>query len=628
MTNLEQLLERDEDVDLEFKSAQGADGKGVVPRSLWETYSAMANTEGGVIYMGVKQEGDEFFIEGIKSPAHVQKFFWDSVNNAQVVSSNILRDQDVQVEVLNGLSVVSIRVPRAKREERPIFVGLNPFSGTYKRNFEGDYKCNRNSVQRMIAEATERSRDERILPNYELSDLDQDSLLSFRALFRTTNATHPFLAKDDLELLRSLGGWRCDRQTGEEGLTVAGLLMFGQQSPIWEEFPALQLDYRELPSDEVAGGSVKWLDRFHSDGSWSGNLFIFFRRVLARLTAELKVPYRIEGSGQRIDESPIHEALREALVNTLIHADFSGRTSVLVIKKPGEFSFQNPGNLRLPLHTVLAGGQSDCRNPWLQRMFQMIGAAEKAGSGIPKILRAWQEQHWRFPLLWDEHDPEQTHLSLPMASLLPERAIQHLRDHLGKTFDSLDERERIAVVTAHIEGKISNARLRSVTGLHSADCSILFKGLVSRKILQSSGSGRWTTYKVDGDEANSEPVLDLNPRELSTDPRKPNSLGSVDSSLGFVLSSEERKRLEDIAAPVSSPKKPPQSVVRNVILQICRDHFFTSKEVGELLGRSAENLQQTYLSSLVKEGLLERRFPLQPNHPEQAYRTSKSTQIT
>ncbi len=56
----------------------------------------------------------------------------------------------------------------------------------------------------------------------------------------------------------------------------------------------------------------------------------------------------------------------------------------LVIKRPDMFGFRNPGELRLPLSVVLAGGTSDCRNRSLQKMFQMVGAAEQAGSGFPK----------------------------------------------------------------------------------------------------------------------------------------------------------------------------------------------------------------------------------------------------
>jgi predicted HTH transcriptional regulator len=81
----------------------------------------------------------------------------------------------------------------------------------------------------------------------------------------------------------------------------------------------------------------------------------------------------------------VHEALREALVNTLIHVDYTGRVSILVVKRPDMFGFRNPGSMRLPLEEVQQGGISDCRNRNLQKMFQLVGLGEQAGSGIPKI---------------------------------------------------------------------------------------------------------------------------------------------------------------------------------------------------------------------------------------------------
>ena len=59
--------------DLEFKSAKGG-----LPQSLWETYSAMANTKGGVIFLGVENNGT---VSGLTDPNKIKKSFWDTINN-------------------------------------------------------------------------------------------------------------------------------------------------------------------------------------------------------------------------------------------------------------------------------------------------------------------------------------------------------------------------------------------------------------------------------------------------------------------------------------------------------------------------------------------------------------------
>jgi ATP-dependent DNA helicase RecG len=489
------FLPQHENNDVEYKAAQGKDGDGEVPMSLWETYSAMANTDGGLIVLGVKQTSTGLDILGIKNPEKVISTLWTNVNNRQITNINLLHRHSVKPFDLHGKTVVIIEVPRATRIQRPVHIGKNPLEGTYKRNHDGDYLCNETTVKRMIAEAVEETRDSRLLSGFGLNDLDSSSLAAYRNEFRSTKPGHPWLANDDKELLRCLGGWMIDRGSGEEGLTLAGLIMFGKQPSILEAFPTYIVDYQERP---LPPEKTRWLDRITTDGTWSGNIYDFYRRVYPKLVSELKVPFRLESATKRIDETEVHEALREAFVNTLIHADFTGRVGILVVKRPDFFGFRNPGGLRLPLEVILKGGTSDCRNRALQKMFQLIGEGEQAGSGIEKILKAWKEQHWRVPLLYEESEPEQTVLRLSMVSLLPKEAVETLDRHFGSQFRQLSETERIAVVTAYLEGKVTNERMRACTPEHPSDLTIMFRHLTDLGILESSKSGRWTEYNVVG----------------------------------------------------------------------------------------------------------------------------------
>jgi len=151
----------------------------------------------------------------------------------------------------------------------------------------------------------------------------------------------------------------------------------------------------------------------------------------------LKAPFALK-DGQRQDDTQVHVALREALVNTLVHADYTGRVSILVVKRPDLFGFRNPGCLRLPLEQVLQGGTSDCRNRLMHQMFLMIGLGERGGSGIPKIFSGWQSEHWRQPVLREVEEPEQTLLELHMLDLLPESVLADLRQRFGDKFNALE----------------------------------------------------------------------------------------------------------------------------------------------------------------------------------------------
>lgn len=81
------------------------------------------------------------------------------------------------------------------------------------------------------------------------------------------------------------------------------------------------------------------------------------------------------------------------MVNSIIHADYTDKTALLIIKKPTGFYFRNPGNMRVPFELAWQRSESDCRNRKLQQMFRMIRACEQAGSGLPDIEQNWRSQH-------------------------------------------------------------------------------------------------------------------------------------------------------------------------------------------------------------------------------------------
>lgn len=626
MIDLDSLLSLEsEDYDFEVKAAQGEDGQGEVPRSLWESYSAMANTQGGSIVLGVEEKDDGgYTILGLKKPNKVKKEFWDGINNPRVVSANLLSDADVVIFQHQGKSMMRVEVPRADRTRRPVYVGQNPLTGTYRRNYEGDYKCDEETARRMLAEAIHPERDSILLDNYALDDLEADTVGAFRNDFKSTKPSHPWVTLDDRELLRNLGGWKKDRATGQEGLTLAGLLMFGKLRAILEAVPNYVMDYQER---EKPPTDLRWLDRVTTDGSWSGNLYDFYRKVFPKLTADLKVPFRMDSPGKRVDEDNVHEALREALINALIHADFSGRVSILIIKRPDMFGFRNPGELRLPLSVVLAGGTSDCRNRSLQKMFQMVGAAEQAGSGFPKIKRAWGEQHWRPPLLADGVAPEHTTLRLTMVSLLPQEALDELNRRFGARFRTLGETERLALATAYVEGKVTTERLKAITQAHGRDLTAMFRRLVDGDFLEPEGIGRGTCYYLSGTLASSNDAIeDVLSNTIATSEQMPNIVTNasehlMNASEHLSKDVEHSETPEAIAKHVREAGKVSQTVMIEAILRLCRDEFIPLRQMAQLLGRSTDTVRVHYLNKMVRGGFLELKYPNQTSHPNQAYRT-------
>lgn len=105
--SLDKLTTYKEDSRLEVKSAKGG-----LPASLWESYSAFANSEGGVIVLGVKEKEDgSFLVEGFKDVHKMMKDFWNAVNCRQKVSSNILSNSIAYPDSLERKNVIVIQVP-------------------------------------------------------------------------------------------------------------------------------------------------------------------------------------------------------------------------------------------------------------------------------------------------------------------------------------------------------------------------------------------------------------------------------------------------------------------------------------------------------------------------------------
>lgn len=125
-------------------------------------------------------------------------------------------------------------------------------------------------------------------------------------------------------------------------------------------------------------------------------------------------PFKLEGI-QRIDETPVHKAVREAFVNLIIHADYLMDAGTLkIIKKNKSFEFTNPGILKLPIEDIFRGGNSKPRNPHMQTMLRMVGFGDNAGSGFPTILATWEAEGWIRPELVENTVLNQVTLELQM----------------------------------------------------------------------------------------------------------------------------------------------------------------------------------------------------------------------
>lgn len=135
------VIKMRENERVEFKAAQGKHGLGELPRALWESYVAFANTRGGVIILGVEERGEDALeLVGVKEAERLVEELWEGVNDPRIVSANILRKRDIFIVEQGGVKLVVMRVPSALPEQRPLYLGNDPRTGSYVRLSESDVR--------------------------------------------------------------------------------------------------------------------------------------------------------------------------------------------------------------------------------------------------------------------------------------------------------------------------------------------------------------------------------------------------------------------------------------------------------------------------------------------------------
>lgn len=445
------------------------------------------------------------------------------------------------------------------------------------------------------------------------------------------NEGHPWLRLADVEFLEQLGGWRRDRVSGKRGPTLAALLMFGKELAIRdpEVAPDYFVDYREKLDP-----ATRWSDRILPDGMWEANLFQFYGRVWPKVASALPVPFRLEGVTRK-DETPAHEALREALVNAIVHADYAARGGIVVERYPDRIVLANPGSMLVSLEQYLRGGVSECRNPNLQKMFAMLGRGERAGSGVDKIVAGWRSQQWRSPLIRPQHQPDRVELTLPLVSLLQPETVDELTRQFGPSIESLGPDELQVLTIAREEGLVSNPRMQSCLTKHPTDIGRMLKGLVERGFLISDDRRRWTTYRLTGAAAESgahQASLFEHSRRAGDSEHKAGDSEHMGGDSEHNTADSEHKggdsehkeasspaEIAGVAAAVAGRERVAPDVMRRTILTLCEGRFLSAEDLGELLHRHPNGLRQRFLTPLVAEGKLRLRHPGSSNRPDQAY---------
>lgn len=256
-----------ESKELEYKLSQNK-----LSKSFWETVSAFANTDGGLIVLGVSEDKKgSYQVVGVKNASEIRTQIFNGNNNLECISRPIINNNDVLITTYEQKQLLQVIIHPEQYNSRPVSVT----KGTYVRTDDGDRLATAEQLKYFAIER-QGEIDTRLLNNFGSDDLEQADLQSYKALLKAKKAN---LTADTKEFLADIGVLKKDRTSNENELKLSegGLLFFGKFNAIMDRFPRFQLDYMKYAKDS----DIDWEDRVSvGDMNFpSLNIFSFYRSL-------------------------------------------------------------------------------------------------------------------------------------------------------------------------------------------------------------------------------------------------------------------------------------------------------------------------------------------------------------
>lgn len=365
LARINRLLKQKENTRLEFKEAATA-----LPSNLFETVCAMLNRDGGDILLGVR---DDSSITGVNKEAIesiVTNLINLSNNNQKLDPAFILHPQLYQ---LKGKSIIHIQVPSSSQMHKTV-------GAVYDRSNDGDFKV---AAPHQIAEIFNRKRnlytEGFIYPAVRFKDLNQSLFRKVRNLIKSNNANHPWLALDDKQLMEKAGLWKRDYQSGEEGFTLAAVLLFGKDEVIQQVVPHFKIDALVRIKDKMRYDDREYIQT---------NLIDAYEKLMAFVGKHLPDKFYLEGR-QRISLRTV--IFREIIANIIAHREYTNALPATFIIKNDAIETENANNPHGSGPIIADTFTPFPKNPVIAKFLMQLGWVEELGSGVLNVNKYWQE---------------------------------------------------------------------------------------------------------------------------------------------------------------------------------------------------------------------------------------------
>ena len=412
--------------DLEWEDFEVKSAKAALPKDTWETVSAFSNTSGGWLVFGIQQTGKSFDIQGVSNPEKIEQDFLNTIRGGKF---NIFVPTKQARHTIDGNTVLTFYIPASK--EKPVY--YNSLQNTFIRRGSSDQRATREEIDAMYRDQTFGTKTSEIAAGTSRNDLNNASLSSYRDYMSRFNPTVNYNRYDETDFLQKL------RIMEGDNCTLGGLLFLGKRDTIERFFPDFRIDLLEIPGTSYTDAKVRYTYRLDE----YDNLWEYYFECAGRLKSKVDVEYHLGNEGFAFDVSPGFDALREALVNLLMHTDHFSPGCPRIRIFTNHIEFYNPGGMPKPIEELKGKDISLPRNPIITKLFRVVKLAENAGFGLDNMEFNWKKYNQTAPQFDVDFDSVIVKFQLALPRNQEEESHDGsemgLLETLRKTFGSISE---------------------------------------------------------------------------------------------------------------------------------------------------------------------------------------------
>lgn len=373
---------------LEIKSAEQG-----CPQRLYDTLSSFSNQDdGGIIIFGV-DEKQGYKEVGVYDPQDIQK----KINEQCLQMEPVVRPLLTVLEK-NNKFFVSAEIPGADITDRPVFYqGKGRVKGSYTRVGDSDEPMTEYEVYSYEAYRKKYQDDIRAIDRVSFASLDQDLLERYIELLKKGKPRLTAISNDEIYELMSI--------KRDNRITLSAVMNFCPYPQAY--FPQLCIIATVVPSTEV-GTVGDQGERFTDNQRIEGNISDMLDGAMQFVNRNMRIKTIINPHTGKREDRPDYPitAVREAVLNALVHRDYSIHTEgmpIQLIMFEDRMEIRNPGGIygRIKIDQ-LGKVQPDTRNPVIASELEVLKVTENRYSGIPTIRRMMQEYDLQQPEFIDE----------------------------------------------------------------------------------------------------------------------------------------------------------------------------------------------------------------------------------